>query len=291
MTAVSVHVVRIIRRANATGNRYVEECSQPYARGRIRLTDSWPTLGSARSACRTDFRRDLTMTTREAYETSSGGLSAPAPRGWPLIASAVGFVLLYLGTDFVIPTLASSALPLPNAPLPQVRGWFADNQLAAVMIGACQALSVACLAVFVSLFGRAAVTARQATAAGRARPWGLAAVALMVLSSVLGWVLAVLAPSASLDAVFVLRTANFIAGGTAHVVALGVFVVLASRMPGFGRPVRVWGYVAAVPAIVSVVSLVWFQGAAFILLGRLLCMVWTISAAVSITRRRKEIEA
>jgi hypothetical protein len=39
------------------------------------------------------------------------------------------------------------------------------------------------------------------------------------------------------------------------------------------------------PAIVSVTSLVWFQGAAFILLGRLLCMVWVIAAAVSATRR------
>jgi len=46
----------------------------------------------------------------------------------------------------------------------------------------------------------------------------------------------------------------------------------------------VLGYVAAVPAVLSVVSLVWFQSAAFILLGRLLCMIWTISAAVSVTR-------
>jgi len=30
---------------------------------------------------------------------------------------------------------------------------------------------------------------------------------------------------------------------------------------------------------------VWFNGAALILLGRLLCMAWTISAAVSATRR------
>ncbi len=60
--------------------------------------------------------------------------------------------------------------------------------------------------------------------------------------------------------------------------------MLAYRMPGFGKPIPVLGYVAAVPAVLSVVSLVWFQSAAFILLGRLLCMIWTISAAVSVTR-------
>jgi hypothetical protein len=35
----------------------------------------------------------------------------------------------------------------------------------------------------------------------------------------------------------------------------------------------------------SLASLAWFQGAALILLGRLLCMAWVISAAVSATRR------
>ena len=43
--------------------------------------------------------------------------------------------------------------------------------------------------------------------------------------------------------------------------------------------------VAAVPAVLSVVSLLWFPASILILLGRLLCMIWTISAAVSVTRR------
>jgi hypothetical protein len=209
----------------------------------------------------------------------------PTTTRWPLLLTAVGFVLLYLSTDFVAPNLASSALPLPNAPVEEAQAWFSENQLAAVMIGVTQALSVACLAGFVALLGRTAATAGQAGVANRARGWGYAAVALMVLASVLAWLLAALAPSAGADTISVLRTANFVAGGTAHVFALGVFVLLASRMPGFGKPVRVLAYVAAVPALLSVVSLVWFQGAVFILLGRLLCMVWAVSAAVSIIRR------
>jgi len=107
----------------------------------------------------------------------------------------------------------------------------------------------------------------------------------MALSSALSFALAALAPTASLDVVSTLRTANFIAGGTAHVLALGLFALLASRIPGYGRGVRVLAWVAAVPAVASLVSLIVFEGAALILLGRLLCMVWVVVAAVTATVR------
>ena len=208
------------------------------------------------------------------------------PRRKALIAGAIGFVALYLGTDFVVPNLASSALPLPTDPASDVREWFAANQLAAVMIGVCQVLSVSCLAVFVTaLHLSTASRSRQASGAAAPRTWGLTAVALMMISSALSWLLALWAPTASLDTVSVLRTANFITGGTAHVLALGLFVVLSSRIPGMSKPIRVMGHVAAVPAALSVLSLVVWQAAAFILVGRLLCMIWTVSAAVSLVRR------
>ena len=63
-----------------------------------------------------------------------------------LLAAALGFVLLYLSNDFVAPNLASSALPLPDDPVAEVRTWFAENQLAAVTTGILQFLSVSCLA-------------------------------------------------------------------------------------------------------------------------------------------------
>lgn len=207
--------------------------------------------------------------------------------GRSLVLAAIGFVLLYLATDFVVSSLASSALPLPDAPVSEARSWFADNQPAAVMLGLCQLLSVGCLAVYVARFRHVAAPERAA-AIRVARTWGFVAVAAMALSSAAAWLLAGIAPSASLDTVSAVRTTNFVAGGTAHVLALGLFVVLAARMPGFGRAVRVLGYVAAGVSVLSLISLVWFEGAAFILLGRLLCMVWTISAAVSVARRGAE---
>jgi hypothetical protein len=221
--------------------------------------------------------KEPVMTTQDTR--AFAGSTAPAGSGSTLTVAAICFPLLYLAADVVSPNLASSALPLPDAPLAQSRAWFADNQLAAAMLGVAQVLSVSALAVFV-------IRLRKLTpSASRWAPWGLAAVALMVVASVSMWLLAALAPGASLDVVSVLRTGNFVAGGTAHVLALGVFVTLVSRLPETSRPVRMFGYVAAVPAVLSVVSLVWFQGAALILLGRLLCMAWVVSAAVSVTRR------
>jgi hypothetical protein len=221
--------------------------------------------------------------TSNGTATLTVGATGRIRNGPALILGAVGFVLLYFSADFVAPNLASSALPLPDAPSTEARAWFADNRLAAATLGVCQFLSVCALAVFVTRLSRiAGLTRRPATTATR---WGFAAVALMMLASVCMWLLAAVAPSASLGVVSALRTGNFITGGTAHVLALGVFAVLASRILGMSKPVRVLSYVAAVPAVLSVVSLVWFEGAVFILLGRLLCMVWTISAAVSVTRR------
>jgi hypothetical protein len=205
--------------------------------------------------------------------------------GWGLLAAALGFVLLYLSVN-VVTSVVTTPLPMPDAPTEEVRAWYVDNGFGATLIGVCQFLSVASLGVFVVRFHRVAAAGRRLVSLDRARTAGLVAVALMMASSVVSWLLIALAADASLGTVSALRTASFVAGGTAHVLALGVFVLLSIRTPGMSKPVRVLGYVAAVPAVASVVSLVWFQGAVLILLGRLLCMVWTVTVAVSLARRK-----
>lgn len=217
------------------------------------------------------------MTTQRARATA--GSTAPTRGGPALILAASCFLLLYLAATFVGPSLASSELPMPTAPIEEAKAWFAENQLATAVLGTAQFLSVC------ALVGFAIRLKRLAPETSRSTPWALLATALMVLASVSMWLLAAIAPDTSLNVVSVLRTGNFIAGGTAHVLALGVFVALVSRLPATTKPIRVFGYIAAVPAVLSVVSLVWFQGAVLILLGRLLCMIWIISAAVSVARR------
>src|SRR4051812_8964741 len=180
----------------------------------------------------------LFMTEHTSSVAAAKRHTGPRVSPW-LILGSVGFVLLYLCTDVMTSKLASSALPLPNVPAEEARAWFAANPGAAVMMGVCQLLSVACLAAAVYGLRLAATGRRQAAACRRARPWGLAAVALMACSSVLTWVLAAVAPTASAGVAGALRTASFITGGTAHVVTLGLFVLLASRIPGFGKVLRV----------------------------------------------------
>lgn len=208
--------------------------------------------------------------------TSSPTISAPPGSRWTLLIAAVGFLLFYLLTDFVAPALASSSLPLPDDPTGETRGWYADNGLAAVAMAGCQFLSVC----FLGLFAMLLPGSNRLVQAG-----GLVAMTLMMVSSALGCFLAAVAEDASLDTVSVLRTASFVAGGAAHVVVLGVFVRLASLLRGFTRKLRVFAVVVLVVSLASLSSLVWFYGSAFILLGRLLAMIWVISAAVNVARR------
>lgn len=195
---------------------------------------------------------------------------------WTLLIAALGFLGFYLLTDFVAPMLASSPLPLPNDPTSQTRAWYADNGLAATVMAASQFMSVCFLGLF---------AVRLPGSSGRVRTWGLAAMALMVASSALACALAAVAGAASLDTVSVLRTASFFTGGAAHVLALGGFVFAASRVGGFGRALRVLAVSGLVMSVLSLSSLLFFQGTAFILLGRLLSMAWTVSAAISLHRR------
>ena len=67
-------------------------------------------------------------TTTPAREPVQGG-------GTRLLAGVLGFVLVYLAVGFVVPSFASTPLPLPNAPAAEARTWYAGNQLAAVLGG------------------------------------------------------------------------------------------------------------------------------------------------------------
>lgn len=188
--------------------------------------------------------------------------------------AACGFVVFYLVTDFAVSLFAAGSLPLPTDPVDQAREWFGQNAAAAVLMGLCQTLSVAFLAWLVSTVGDV-----------RARIYGFIAVGLMVVSSCCVWILAGVAPQASLGLVGFLRQANFLTGGVAHVLALGLFVFLTCRAGSYGRPLRILAAVSLGAGVLSLSSLAFSQGAAFILLGRLLAMAWVLSAAVIAVRR------
>jgi type IV secretory pathway TrbD component len=97
------------------------------------------------------------------------------------------------------------------------------------------------------------------------------------------------AASADDATVDVLRQANFYAGGVANVALLGVFVLgtalALSRDRLFGGGTRWFGLIAGSLAALSVISLAFYYASVLLPVGRLLCMIWTIVAAVVILRR------
>lgn len=207
----------------------------------------------------------------------------------PLVGGIV-FLGAYLAVDVASAALADGTLPLPGAPAAEVAAYLAANTQASWATGLLQALAVAGLALVVA--GPAAAVAGAPRAGGvdhgrrTAVTVGVVAVACMLVSAALSVVSAIVASSAGVTTLSTLRDVGFLLGGVGHVVALGFFVWVASRPHGWTRPIRILGAVAAVPAVLSVLSLVAFPANALLPSGRLLCMVWTVSAGVSLARGR-----
>lgn len=97
--------------------------------------------------------------------------------------------------------------------------------------------------------------------------------------------------TATADTLVTARNVTFIAGGVVHVVALGLFVGFLSQLPGWTRPVRVFGLIAAIPAVLSIASTMWFYASVLLPAGRLLCMVWLVVGGISVLRGRTTVAA
>jgi hypothetical protein len=201
---------------------------------------------------------------------------------------AIAFAVCYFSVDIVQSIVATGSLPLPDAPDGEVYDYFVANGTAVALVAVAQLLSAGGLAVFIT-YARRTLEPRT----GWGQRAGLAAVAAMVVSVGLSLVLAFAVSQLSVDAAVAIRQASFIAGGVAHVALLGTYVGLVSReLPK--RGLRIFGIVAMVPALLSLISLVWFYGNAFILLGRLLCIAWTIAVGIALVlanRQKTEQEA
>lgn len=211
--------------------------------------------------------------------SSMPGLGVPA---------AVGFLLAYLAVGFTHGALSDRDLPLPDAPAAEAAAYYAANPLAAGVTAALQAISVLCFAV-VMRFLIPLVRQAGRDAASRLRAAGLVSVTAMLLSSASTGILAILATPDSVDLVAVLRQASFYTGGVGTVAALGVFVLGSSLILGrtdqLGKPTRWFGYIAGTLAMLSVLSLAIYYANAFLPIGRVLSMVWTVVATTVLFRR------
>jgi hypothetical protein len=189
-----------------------------------------------------------------------------------------GFVANGVLTDLV----ATRPLPLPDAAPAATLDYFATDSAATAVSGACILVSAVGLALFTRAVAAVAAPDPRRTVAGAV------AIAAWTVSGLLGLLLAVLGPAGADDAVLLVRSLNFYAGGVVHVVALGAYVATLTLLrPGsrtFGPGVRRFGAVAAVCAVLSLVSIVLYPASILLPVGRLLCMVWSITAGIALAR-------
>lgn len=194
------------------------------------------------------------------------------------------FLLAYLAVDVAHGLIATTDLPRPGAADSAVIDYFAGQRAAILAVSLCHLVSAAGLGLFCWAFDRVAGRDRYRNVAGAV------AVGALVASAVLSTLATLSATSGSTTAVLLLRDLSFYTGGVTHVVTLGLLVatvVWGSGKPLTTRPVRWLGYVAATCAVLSVLSVGVYYASAFLPLGRVLCMIWTVSAGVSIARRHR----
>lgn len=201
----------------------------------------------------------------------------------PVVAAAgVLFAVLFWGGNVLADTLTSAELPRPGAPDAEVAAYYAVSGTSSLVRGTAQMLAAAALALLVTV--AAARRTGSGPAARAVAVAGWVAVAGLAGSALLTIVLAAAAPTWAPGTVGAVRTAGFLTGGVVHVVALGLFVRGAATTTGASAGVRRFGYVAAVPAVASVVSLAWFPASILLPIGRLLCTLWCVVAGFVLAR-------
>lgn len=208
--------------------------------------------------------------------------------------SGVLFAACFIAGDVLRGVLASTPLPLPGAPAAEVARYYDSSRAAVLAVGVAQVLSAVALFVFA---GCVVAVVRRTHSAGSALPGltragGVLAAAFLLGSALLALALVPVAAGGDLALVGALRSLNFLSGGTLHVASLGLFAGAASLAARRAQALPGWicwpGLVLAVPAILSLASLVVFPASVLILLGRLLGFVWSIAVGIALalgTRR------
>jgi hypothetical protein len=195
---------------------------------------------------------------------------------------ATVFTAGFVGNGVLGGMITDRPLPMPDAAPAEVLTYFAAEPTASAVSGAMILVSALGLAMFVRAVGAIAPPDPRRTVAG------VVAVASWAVAGLLSLLLAVLGPIGADVAVLVVRSLNFYTGGVIHVVALGAYVAtLALLRPGsrlWGRGVRGFAWVAASCAILSIASIALYPASILLPVGRLLCMVWTITAGIRLVR-------
>lgn len=208
------------------------------------------------------------------------------------------FAVFFITGGVLGGVLASGSLPLPGAPAAEVADYYTENRTAVLVSGLFQVFSASSLFVFALCVASFVIRSagERGVLSGLALGGGTSAAIFLLVSALLGWVLTVTAAGLGLDLVSTLRDLNFLFGGVAHVVSLGLFVgvtsIAALRAKALPRWIFWLGTLVAALSILSLTSLVFFPATILLPLGRLLAFVWSIAVGLVLAfGKRRELGA
>lgn len=225
-------------------------------------------------------------------------MTVPQRLGNRSALSGVLFAAFFVTSLVLGSVLVPTPLPLPGAPAIEVANYYNDSRTAVLMSGLFQVLSAISLFVFiipVATFVRE-TTGERGALPGLTSAGGFLAATFLLVSALIGWVLALTAGGLELNLVGTLRSLNFLSGGVAHIASLGLFVgatsLAISRAQDLPRWIFWLGTLTAILSILSLASLVWFPANILLPLGRLLSFIWSITVGLVLALgQRRETDA
>jgi hypothetical protein len=213
-----------------------------------------------------------------------------ASAGRKALPFTIAFFVLFMGSDFAAGLFRNDPGPRPRDSEQKIYDYFINNGASSIASGICQILASLCLVAYAHVLANALRQPEddEASIAKSAFTWAVLSGVLYAICGALSIALPLVAPDASVDTVNLLRDLNFLSGGATTVVALGVATFIFSRHPVFSKRLRTFGTVASALAVAAVLAPFIYYANPFIPFGRTACMIWAISAAVSLLRMNRQ---
>ncbi|MFC7308683.1 hypothetical protein ACFQVC_31260 [Streptomyces monticola] len=220
------------------------------------------------------------VTSATSVPTASGSRMGSAGNR-RLFLGGAGFAGLFLGGMGLAGLLGTGVYPSPLDSEAAAASYFAANGSAVLAQGVAHLFAGVALAVFASALGNG-----RASAVGWARVAGWAAAVAVAVSGLVNATIAVLGTTG--DSLHTLHYLSFLAGGQIHVPLLGVLVAAGARAYAGSTPrwTTVPGVVAAVLAVLSLVSFAIEDALLLLPLGRFTSILWIVITVVRARPRK-----
>jgi len=244
----------------------------------------------------------MTPTNNLTYATTRSELASPLTIRRRQVWAASGLCFLAFTTAGLLVGNVFSSAPFPSpfgqprvyalagVPATDAVSYFTANQLGVQTVSFLDTIAALSLLVFVA-FG-AGLLADHAPERRSALPWvvvgtGSLAAGFWLLNALLLWILS--RPETEQSGLIpVIQDLVYLCGGPAHVLTLGVFLAAVSAAL-WGQPVLprwiAWtAGAAAVPSLLSDVTLLWEPATLLLPIGRGMALAWILAMSVSLLR-------